>query len=260
MAKRGAPKKEIILTKQERDNLEALVLLDNTEQKVKNRIKMILMSAAGQNNREISEELNCTSWVVSKWRQRFLHKRIAGLNDQPRSGRKPVPIELTEDEHGILKNWTTSRSLPHSLVIRASIILLATSKKSNPEIANSLNITTSTVRKWKRNFINFRINGLHDEYRSGRPRTYSEEQIAELIYKTMNTKPKNATHWSCRELEKETGISRSTVSKILNLFCLKPHKQDHFKLSNDPFFVDKVIDVVGLYLSPPRKCHCPLCG
>lgn len=97
------------------------------------------------------------------------------------------------------------------------------------------------------------MSGLHDELRPGRPRSIEDERIAELIHKTLHTQPTSGTHWSVREMALETGISKSTVHRFFQLFGLKPHRQESFKLSTDPFFIEKVRDVVGLYLSPPDK-------
>ena len=163
-------------------------------------------------------------------------------------------IILTVDESTQLKSFVKSRSLPHGLVLRAQIILLASEGLKNFEIAEKINLSRATVGKWRKRFVdNNRIQGLYDELRTGRPRSISDEKIAEAINITLKTKPEGRTHWSTRLLAKKTGVSQSTVTRIWRAFGIKPHKQGTFTLSNDPFFVEKVRDVVGLYLNPPEN-------
>ena len=145
-----------------------------------------------------------------------------------------------------------SRSLPAGLVSRAKIILLSASGKTNLEIARQLEMTNATVGKWRRRFLAQGLSGLHDELRPGRPRPISDERVARLVRKTLKTKPHGGTHWSIRQIAIETGVSKSTVHRIWQAFGLQPHRQKHFKLSSDPFFVEKVRDIVGLYLNPPE--------
>ena len=162
-------------------------------------------------------------------------------------------LELSDVMRKEVEAWANSLSLSHSLVRRAKIILLSADGMSNLSIASKLDISTGTVGKWRRRFISDGMNGLHDEYRSGRPRTHDDEKVAELLKKTLESKPEGETHWSCRSMANSTGISKSTVNRIWKTFSVKPHKRKGFKLSTDPFFVDKVKDVVGLYLNPPDK-------
>jgi putative transposase len=109
------------------------------------------------------------------------------------------------------------------------------------------------VCKWRQRFIKQGLAGLHDELRSGRPRSISDEEVSEIVHKTLKSKPPNATHWTIRSLEKETDLTRATIHRIWKAFGIQPHRQEHFKLSTDPFFVEKVRDIVGLYLNPPDK-------
>ena len=162
-------------------------------------------------------------------------------------------VVLQQDQREVLESYAASRSLPHSLVLRAKIALQAAEGKQNKEIAESLGVTRQTVAQWRRRFVERGIEGLYDEARSGRPRSIEDERIAELINKTLQSKPQGSTHWSCRTMAEETGISKSTVQRVWNAFGVKPHRQEHFKLSTDPFFVEKVRDIVGLYLNPPEN-------
>ncbi len=151
-----------------------------------------------------------------------------------------------------LEGLASSRSLPAGLVSRARIILLSASGKTNMQIARQLGLTKATVGKWRR-FLEQDVSGLHDELRPGRPHPISDERVAQLVRKTLETKPKGGTHWSIRQIAAETRVSKSTVDRIWQAFGLEPHRQKHFKLSTDPFFVEKVRDIVGLYLNPPEN-------
>jgi transposase len=146
-----------------------------------------------------------------------------------------------------------SRALPHSLVRRARVVLLAADGCSNGQIAAQCAITPPAVTHWKKRFIAQGLAGLHDEARAGRPRTHNDEAVAELLNKVLAKSPAAATHWSVRSAAQQTGISKSTVARYFALFGVQPHRTKGFKLSTDPFFVEKVRDIVGLYLSPPSN-------
>jgi putative transposase len=133
------------------------------------------------------------------------------------------------------------------------IVLLSASGKTNQQVARQLGLTAATVGKWRGRFLNQDVAGLHDELRPGRPRPIGDERVAQLVRKTLETKPKAGTHWSIRQIAGQTRLSKSTVHRIWRAFGLEPHRQRHFKLSTDPFFVEKVRDIVGLYLNPPEN-------
>jgi putative transposase len=162
-------------------------------------------------------------------------------------------IELTGMERAELVSMARSRSLPAALALRARIVLACEGRdKASTEVAKALGIDRNTVNKWRARYARDRISGLYDELRPGRPRTVDDERVSELINKTLHTKPADgSTHWSTRGLASETGISKSTVARYLKAFQLKPHRVESFKLSTDPLFVEKLRDVVGLYLNPP---------
>jgi len=170
-----------------------------------------------------------------------------------RTGRPKKPIILSDQEHEQLTSIVRSRSLPHGLVTRAQIVLMAAEGVTSNEIANKVALSAQSVCKWRQRYLQQGILGLHDELRPGRPRSVSDEQVATLIRKTLNTKPKKGTHWTIRSMAKETELSRPTVHRVWKAFGLQPHRQRHFKLSTDPFFVEKLRDIVGLYLNPPDK-------
>jgi len=177
-----------------------------------------------------------------------------GIREVPmRTGRPKKAIILTNEDREHLKTIAGSRSLPYGLVTRARIIIMAAEGAANKDIAEKLGYSPFSVGLWRRRFIAHGLTGLHDELRPGRPRSISDEQVAVLIRKTLKTKPVGGTHWSIRSIAKDTRISRPTVQRIWRAFGLQPHRQRHFKISTDPFFVEKVRDIVGLYLNPPDK-------
>src|SRR6266403_3220876 len=167
-------------------------------------------------------------------------------------GRPKAALVLKPEQREQLEGLASSRSLPAGLVMRARIILLSASGKTNLQIARQLELTNATVGKWRRRFLKYEVAGLHDELRPGRPRPISDERVAQLVRKTLETKPKGGTHWSIRQIAAETRVSKSTVHRIWQAFGLEPHRQKHFKLSTDPQLVEKVRDIVGLYLHPPE--------
>jgi transposase len=164
-----------------------------------------------------------------------------------------VPIELSREEREVLEAWTRRRTTAAALSLRARIVLAAAGGQSNTELAARLGVHRNTVSLWRRRFLEFRLDGLLDEPRPGQPRKVTDAQVDEVITKTLESAPKNATHWSTRSMAKEVGLTQTAVSRIWRAFGLQPHRQDGFKLSKDPLFVDKVRDVVGLYLNPPER-------
>jgi putative transposase len=168
-------------------------------------------------------------------------------------GRPKKEVHLTDEERGHLQEIAGSRSLPAGLVRRAQIILLSASGLADTAIAEKVGLSNWTVGCWRKRYIAQGVEGLYDEYRPGKPRTIEDEDVALLLQKTLSSKPSNGTHWTCRSLSEETGISKSTVQRIWSAFGLQPHRHKHFQLSSDPFFVEKVRDIVGLYLNPPDK-------
>ena len=168
----------------------------------------------------------------------------------PRSAR----IDVDVDTRAQLEAIARSRSMPHALVRRAQIILGLDDGETGIEVAERLGLSRPTVSTWRRRFAERGLEGLHDELRPGRPRTHDDEKVAEVINAALQTSPPGgATHWSVRSMSDETGVSKSTVQRWFSMFGIKPHRQDTFKLSNDPFFVEKVRDIVGLYLDPPHN-------
>jgi putative transposase len=176
-------------------------------------------------------------------------------------GRPKVELFLSDEERSQLQSFARSRSLPAALSNRARIVLSSADGEPNSAISERLRLTKATVGKWRARFIERRIPGLYDDVRSGKPRTIDDERVAQLIKITLHTKPANgSTHWSVRTVAAETGISKTSVQRYFRLFGLQPHRTEGFKLSNDPFFIEKLRDVVGLYLRPPDNAAGDLHG
>jgi transposase len=161
-------------------------------------------------------------------------------------------VELSDVERAQLVAWSRRATSANALAMRSRIVLAAADGLTNTAIAAKLDIAIGSARRWRSRFVRERLDGLLDEPRPGRPRTVADEQVEAVITRTLETTPKNATHWSTRSLAVELGMSQSTVSRIWRAFGLQPHRQDSWKLSKDPQFIDKVRDVVGLYLDPPE--------
>ena len=164
-----------------------------------------------------------------------------------------VSIVLDGDERAQLESWARRRTSAQALALRSRIVLLAAEGCNNTEIAERLGVHRPMVRKWRGRFAEHRLDGLLDEPRPGRPRTISDEQVEEVIVRTLETSPRDATHWSTRSMAREVGLTQSAVLRIWRAFGLQPHRQETWKLSKDPQFMAKVRDVVGLYLNPPER-------
>jgi transposase len=164
-----------------------------------------------------------------------------------------VVIELSDEERAQLEAWARRRTSAQALAQRSRVVLLAAEGLKNTEIAERLGVQRAMVTKWRSRFAQQRLDGLVDEPRLGRPRTVSDAQVEEVITKTLESTPHNATHWSTRSMAREVGLTQSAVHRIWRAFGLQPHRQDTWKLSKDPQFVAKVRDVVGLYLNPPER-------
>lgn len=168
-------------------------------------------------------------------------------------GRPIPPIELSEQVQEHLQSIINSRSLPHGLVRRAQIILMAANGINNQTIAKKVGLSGRMVGIWRQRFLDQGLMGLYDEPRPGGPRSISDERVVKLIQKTLQSRLKDGSHWTCRSMAKEMNVSKATVQRIWNSFNIQPHRQKHFTLSTDPLFVEKVRDIVGLYLNPPDK-------
>jgi transposase len=165
----------------------------------------------------------------------------------------PVVIELSDVERAPLESWARRRLSAQALALRSRIVLLADQGLNNTQIAQALGIDAKSARKWRNRFAEHRLDGLTDEPRPGQPRKITDEKVEEVIVKTLESTPRDATHWSTRSMAREVGLNRSAVLRIWRAFGLQPHRQESWKLSKDPLFIEKVRDVVGLYLNPPER-------
>jgi len=170
-----------------------------------------------------------------------------------RTGR-PIPVlSLTEAEQETLQNWARRPKSAQALALRARIVLRCAEGMTNTAVARQVQVRSQTVGKWRQRFVDRRLDGLLDEPRPGTPRKVSDADVERALTMTLESTPKDATHWSTRSLAKQAGLSRSTVGRIWHAFALQPHRSETFKLSKDPLFIDKVRDIVGLYMDPPDR-------
>jgi transposase len=166
---------------------------------------------------------------------------------------RPVAVQvvLSDEEREVLERWARRPKSAQSLALRCQVVLACAEGATNAGVAERLGITVTTVRKWRGRFAKHRLDGVHDEPRPGAPRSVLDQDVEAVIVKTLEQSPTGATHWSTRSMAASTGMSQSAVSRIWRAFGLKPHLSESFKLSPDPLFIDKVRDIVGLYLNPP---------
>jgi transposase/DNA-binding CsgD family transcriptional regulator len=170
-----------------------------------------------------------------------------------RTGRPKAPLILTDEERQTLERWSRRAKSSQALALRCRIVLACATGATNKQVAKDLGASLPTVGKWRSRFVARRLEGLVDEPRPGAPRTITDEQVEAVVVATLEETPEHATHWSRASMAKRSGLSKSTVGRIWKAFRLKPHLTEGFKLSGDPQFIEKVRDVVGLYLDPPER-------
>lgn len=168
-------------------------------------------------------------------------------------GRPKARLIVSPSERQALQRLTRRRKTAQALALRARIVLACAAGQDNQDVAEELQVTRATVGKWRRRFVEQRLDGLYDEPRPGAPRRVSDADVERVITRTLESTPRGATHWSTRSMAKTTGLSQTTISRIWRAFALQPHRSETFKLSKDPLFVEKVRDIVGLYMNPPDR-------
>jgi transposase len=168
-----------------------------------------------------------------------------------RKGRPKADLELTAEELDVLERWARRGKTARRIAQRAEVILACASGLTNKAVAKRLKVSEAMVGKWRGRFVKNRLDGLNDDPRPGAPRSVDDKTVEEVVTLALETTPKGATHWSRKLMAKKVGVSDSTVGRIWRAFGLQPHRTETFQLSTDPFLVEKVRDVVGLYLNPP---------
>ncbi|MHB8488836.1 MAG: IS630 family transposase [Candidatus Dormibacteria bacterium] len=169
----------------------------------------------------------------------------------PTRGRPKAPIAVTAEDRQTLERWTRRRKTAQGLALRSRIVLRCASGVTNTAVAEELQVTNATVGKWRSRFISRGVAGLLDEPRSGAPRSISDDRVESVVVQTLESTPRNATHWSTRSMAETSSLSHTSVQRIWQAFRLQPHRSESFKLSTDPQLIEKVRDIVGLYLNPP---------
>ncbi|WP_327129446.1 IS630 family transposase [Streptomyces sp. NBC_01727] len=252
MSHRGPRAVEVVLFAEERAELLRWAG-GGVPARVAERARIILACADGASNTAVAADCGVSVETVRKWRSRFVARRLAGLTDEPRPGRRKPDLVLSEAERAELTRWARRAKTAQFLALRAKIVLRCAEGGTNKEVAAELGIAHATVNRWRSRFITLRLDGLTDEPRPGRPPSVLLDQVEDVLVATLESVPGKDTHWSRASMAKHSGLSKSTVGRIWKKFDLKPHLQDSFKLSTDPQFVAKVVDVVGLYHHPPEK-------
>jgi transposase len=247
----GPSAAEIVLSVDERAELVRRAGLP--ERRRADRARIILACAEGMSNAGAAQALGVAVKSVSKWRRLFADRRLAGLEDAAPIGRPKAELVLEEAERAQLVRWARRAKTAQYLAMRAKIVLACAEGGTNKQVAAGLGIDESTVDRWRARFIARRLDGLQDEPRPGRPPSILLDQVEDVVVATLESLPGKDTHWSRASMARRTGLSRSTIGRIWRKFDLKPHLQDSFKLSTDPLFAEKVVDVVGLYHNPPEK-------
>jgi transposase len=214
---------------------------------------VLAVSRQGMSHVGVATELATSEATVRKWRGQYETDGIDGLLDAPRSGAPKAPLKVTSTQRGELERYARRARINRHLAFRARIVLACAEGLNSTDVAARLRTTGSTVGKWRGRFVRGGVDGLLDEPRPGAPRLLSDDDVEAIIVKTLEEKPHGQTHWSTRQMGAKAGVSHATVGRIWRTFGLQPHIVNSFKMSTDPLFIEKVRDIVGLYLHPPAN-------
>lgn len=256
---RRRPLKKLNLTEAERLELTRIAESHDSRQRLGQRARIILSCDTGATNRAVAAQQKVSAQTVGQLRSRFLENRLGGLRERPRSGRPPkygtetLSLGVSKEQRAELERFALRPRTSQALARRCRIILRSADGSSDTEVSEKEGVSRQTVSKWKKRFITGGVDALLDEPRPGTPRKISDEDVEKVITKTLESTPVDATHWSTRSMAKSTGMSQSAISRIWRAFGLQPHRVETFKLSSDPFFIEKVRDIVGLYMNPPER-------
>jgi transposase len=256
---RGRPLANLMLTDVERRELNRIADSPESGGRLSRRANIILSCATGATNAAVAAQEQVSVQTVGQVRSRFVEHRLDGLREHHRSGRpstngsEHTSVYISTEQRAELERFASRPKTAQALARRCRIILSSAEGASDTDVAGQQAVSRQTVGKWKKRFITGGVDALLDEPRPGAPRTLADDDVEKVIATTLESTPVDATHWSTRSMAKATGMSQSAISRIWRAFGLQPHRVETFKLSTDPLFIEKVRDIVGLYMDPPER-------